>query len=210
MWKQKQDWISCECGGRLTTGGGKTSWRLLLLSLSIAAVLLASFSPAEQDRPVSSSGSSPTSPKIPPAPNDAFKTPCLPTKRRRRSARSTTPSERSSPSAQEGRAKRRRKANVPSQPVSAAKEWAELAGADSTSTPLQLRAPRPCPSTVTKGRVPLATSAAQNCSTPLAPRGLNATFDLGENPCPVTIPEFPAWESKLQFPNLQGEPFIPR
>ncbi|XP_077169666.1 kinesin-like protein KIF18B isoform X2 [Paroedura picta] len=173
---------------------------------------------AEQVGPGGTSGSPPTSPEIPPAPTNAFKTPRLPTKRRRKSAGSTTPSERKSWSGQKGRAKRRRKASVPPQPANSPKEWALLAGTDCTSTPLaerakssptQPHAPRPCPATVTKGRVPLASSAAQNCSTPLPPRGLNTTFDLSENPCPASTPDFPAWGSLQQFPNLQGGPLFP-
>nr|XP_056720688.1 kinesin-like protein KIF18B [Euleptes europaea] len=174
---------------------------------------------AEQASPVGSSGSPPTSLEILPAPSDVFKTPRLPTKRRRKSADSTTPSEKNTPPVQKGRAKRRRKASVLPQQLRSPKEWAVLAGADCTSTPLVerarssptgLHAPQPCPLTVTKGRVPMAPSATQNCSTPLPPRGLNATFELSKNPCPENALEFAAWESIQQFPNPQGVPLIPR
>ncbi|XP_066484911.1 kinesin-like protein KIF18B [Tiliqua scincoides] len=151
-----------------------------------------------------------------------FKTPRLPTKKRRKSTESTTPSQRSPPSAQKGRAKRRRKACPSPQELAPLKEWAAFAHVDCTSTPVKVKSPSPtnlhtpqvCPQTVTKCRVPLATSEAQNCSTPAPPRGLNTTFDLGEDPCPpqskLCAPEFPAWENVQHFSNHQGAPLIPR
>ncbi|XP_069461937.1 kinesin-like protein KIF18B isoform X2 [Ambystoma mexicanum] len=48
-----------------------------------------------------------------------------------------------------------------------------------------------CPSTVTKGRLPLATSAIQNCATlpraPLPARDLNSTFDIAEEGWPSSV-----------------------
>ncbi|XP_054850651.1 kinesin-like protein KIF18B isoform X2 [Eublepharis macularius] len=173
---------------------------------------------AEHATPAGISGFPPALLEISPTLSNVFKTPRLPAKRRK-SARSTTPAERNTPSVPKGRAKRRRKASVPPQQENSPKKWAIPAGMDCTSTPIadtakshqtHLHIPQPCPLTVTKGRVPLASSVAQNCATPLPPCGLNATFDLGENPCPASAPEFPAWESIQQFPNPQGVPLIPR
>ncbi|NXI64223.1 KI18B protein, partial [Anseranas semipalmata] len=80
--------------------------------------------------------------------------------------------------------------------------------------------PKICPLTVTKRRVPLATSAAQNCCTPtvLAVRDLNMTFDLSEDsdspgvakPDTFNLPEFPGWENVQCLLNKQGGPFVPR
>uniref|UniRef100_A0A8B9UHH6 Kinesin-like protein n=1 Tax=Anas zonorhyncha TaxID=75864 RepID=A0A8B9UHH6_9AVES len=80
--------------------------------------------------------------------------------------------------------------------------------------------PKICPLTVTKRRVPLMTSAAQNCCTPtvLAARDLNRTFDLSEDivspgmvkPDTFNLPEFPGWENTQCLLNKQGGPFVPR
>ncbi|XP_061445901.1 kinesin-like protein KIF18B isoform X2 [Rhineura floridana] len=171
------------------------------------------------------------SPRVPPAtperepiPSTVFKTPHLPTKKRRKLSGSASLSEKNAPSSQKGRAKRRRKACLSPQQVGPLEEWAAFPRADCTSTPVADKAKSPspshrhtlqyCPLTVTKSRVPLATSAAKNGSTPAPPRGLNTTFDLCEDPCPpnlkLSAPEFPAWESVQHLSNHQGAPFIPR
>ncbi|XP_053217579.1 kinesin-like protein KIF18B [Podarcis raffonei] len=187
------------------------------------AALPPSLPAAERVDPTGGPGVLPASPERGPMPGAAFKTPHLPTKKRRKSAESPPLSERSSPSTPKGRAKRRRKNPLSPQQVGSLKEWAAFPQADCTSTPLVDKArssspcslrPLPCcPLTVTKTRRPLGTSAAQNCSTPAPPRGLNTTFDLCEVPCPPDVkpsaPECPAWESVQHLSNHQGAPFIP-
>ncbi|XP_060138321.1 kinesin-like protein KIF18B [Zootoca vivipara] len=188
------------------------------------AALLPSLPAAECADPTGGPGVLSASPERGPMPSAAFKTPHLPTKKRRKSAESPPLSERSSPSSPKGRAKRRRKTRLSPQQVGSLKEWAAaFPQADGTSTPVVDKArssspyslrPLPCcPLTVTKTRRPLATSAAQNCSTPAPPRGLNTTFDLCEVPCPPDVKssasECPAWESVQQLSNHQGAPFIP-
>nr|XP_014424674.1 kinesin-like protein KIF18B [Pelodiscus sinensis] len=75
--------------------------------------------------------------------------------------------------------------------------------------------PKACPSTVTRTRVPLTTSAAQNCCTPAAlpVRDLNTTFDLAEDGCPSGVASpvtFPGWENvQYHFKKPEG-PFMPR
>lgn len=189
-------------------------------------MLLASNPTEECANPVCRSGSSATSPETVLVPGTIFKTPHLPTKKRRKSTGSTTLSQRSGPSAQKGQAKRQRKACLSPQELAPLKEWATFARVDCTSsTPIadrvkspsltNLHPPQLCPLTVTKYRLPLATTAAQNCLTPAPPpRSLNATFDLCEDPCPphssVCAPEFPAWENVQHLSNHQGAPLIPR
>ncbi|XP_036923246.1 kinesin-like protein KIF18B isoform X1 [Sturnira hondurensis] len=73
--------------------------------------------------------------------------------------------------------------------------------------------PRFCPATVIKRRVPLGSSALQNCSTPLAPpaRDLNTTFDLSDlSEEPVSklgFHECTGWENVSQ--SRLDQPFIP-
>ncbi|KAF6094494.1 kinesin family member 18B [Phyllostomus discolor] len=73
--------------------------------------------------------------------------------------------------------------------------------------------PRFCPATVIKRRVPLGSSALQNCSTPLAlpARDLNTTFDLSdlsEEPLSkLGFHECAGWENVP--PNRLDQPFIP-
>nr|XP_020653714.1 kinesin-like protein KIF18B [Pogona vitticeps]XP_020653715.1 kinesin-like protein KIF18B [Pogona vitticeps]XP_020653716.1 kinesin-like protein KIF18B [Pogona vitticeps] len=181
--------------------------------------------------PAAESASPVDSPAIPCASLEAFlisspvfKTPHLPAKKRRKSTESMSPSERRTPSNAKARAKRRRKA-CPSPPqLGSLKEWAAVVPGDSSCTPTAERAGSPslsghhslwrCPPTVLKRRMPLGSSVAQNCSTPVPPRDLNTTFDLGEDPCPSKMkrsaPECPAWESVQHVACLQGAPLIPR
>ncbi|NWQ86625.1 KI18B protein, partial [Burhinus bistriatus] len=77
-----------------------------------------------------------------------------------------------------------------------------------------------CPLTVTKSRVPLAMSAAQNCCTqPAKPIcDLNVTFDIckdggspGEaKPVAFSLPEFPVRENVQSLLNKQDSPVVPR
>ncbi|KAM5310212.1 kinesin-like protein KIF18B [Glossophaga mutica] len=70
--------------------------------------------------------------------------------------------------------------------------------------------PRFCPATVIKRRVPLGSSALQNCSTPLAlpARDLNTTFDLSEEPlAKLDFHECTGWENVPH--NRLDQPFIP-
>uniref|UniRef100_A0A8D0H2E4 Kinesin-like protein n=1 Tax=Sphenodon punctatus TaxID=8508 RepID=A0A8D0H2E4_SPHPU len=144
--------------------------------------------------------------------------PSLPRKKRLRSEMSSGPS--STPKRQ---AKRRRKACPPGPERDSSSEWAAPTAPHSHSTPIARAAlctPKLCPSTVTKGRVPLATSAAQNCATPAAPvmQDLNVTFNLPEESCVpgLTSPlklsavEFPGWENVQGLSSKRSGPFIPR
>ncbi|NXO47106.1 KI18B protein, partial [Aramus guarauna] len=72
-----------------------------------------------------------------------------------------------------------------------------------------------CPSTVTKSRLPLAMSAAQNCTLPALPvHDLNATFEICEGDAAslaaVSLPEFPAWENVQSLLNKQDGPLVPK
>ncbi|NWU48539.1 KI18B protein, partial [Dromas ardeola] len=77
-----------------------------------------------------------------------------------------------------------------------------------------------CPLTVTKSRVPLAMSAAQNCCTlPAAPvRDLNVTFEICEDsdspgavkPVAFSLSEFPVWDNIQSFLNKQDGPVAPK
>ncbi|NXW36228.1 KI18B protein, partial [Phaetusa simplex] len=77
-----------------------------------------------------------------------------------------------------------------------------------------------CPLTVTKSRVPLAMSAAQNCCTlPAAPvRDLNMTFEICEvggspgaaKPVAVSLSEFPVWDNIHSFLNKRDGPVAPK
>ncbi|NWI29333.1 KI18B protein, partial [Sula dactylatra] len=78
--------------------------------------------------------------------------------------------------------------------------------------------PKICPFTVTKSRVPLAVSAAQNCCTlPALPvHDLNVTFEICEDnsspstakPAAFSLPEFPDWENTQSLLNKQDGPFV--
>ncbi|NWY49472.1 KI18B protein, partial [Chionis minor] len=77
-----------------------------------------------------------------------------------------------------------------------------------------------CPTTVTKSRMPLAVSAAQNCCTlPTAPsRNLNVTFEVCEDsdspgtvkPVAYSLPEFSVWENVQSLLNKQDGPIVPK
>uniref|UniRef100_A0A674JTA5 Kinesin-like protein n=1 Tax=Terrapene triunguis TaxID=2587831 RepID=A0A674JTA5_9SAUR len=152
-------------------------------------------------------------------PSPSAKTPSLPTKKRKRSEMSS-PSKIGTPATPKLQAKRQRKSSLPGRRRrrGSANESAAPPVTISHSTPIVKEAkpaqlvpyctPKPCPTTVTKSRVPLTTSAAQNCCTPatLTIRDLNLTFDLAEdscssgvdNPVKFSAPEFPGWEN-VQF-----------
>ncbi|NXT34899.1 KI18B protein, partial [Pelecanoides urinatrix] len=80
--------------------------------------------------------------------------------------------------------------------------------------------PKICPLTVTKSRVPLGMSAAQNCYTqPALPvHDLNVTFEIckdggspgAANPAAFSLPEFPVWENVQSRLNEQDSPFVPK
>ncbi|NXP04567.1 KI18B protein, partial [Thinocorus orbignyianus] len=78
-----------------------------------------------------------------------------------------------------------------------------------------------CPLTVTKSRLPLAVSAAQNCCSPLAApvRDLNATFEIcsidnypdGEaKALPFIVSEPPAWDNTQSCLNKPNGPVVPK
>uniref|UniRef100_A0A8C0GD20 Kinesin-like protein n=1 Tax=Chelonoidis abingdonii TaxID=106734 RepID=A0A8C0GD20_CHEAB len=149
-------------------------------------------------------------------PSPSAKTPSLLTKKRRRSDMSS-PSKTGTPATPNLQAKRQRKSSLPGQrrrrgsanesaapPVTVSHSTPIVKGAK-PSQPVPYCIPKPCPTTVTKSRVPLTTSAAQNCCTPatLTVRDLNLTFDLAEDSCssgvdnPVKFSalEFSGWEN---------------
>ncbi|KAF1552248.1 Kinesin-like protein KIF18B, partial [Eudyptula minor] len=80
--------------------------------------------------------------------------------------------------------------------------------------------PKICPLTVTKSRVPLAMSAAQNCCTlPALPvHDLNVTFEVCKDssslgvaePAAFSLPEFAVWENVQSLLNKQEGPFVPK
>ncbi|KFQ64430.1 Kinesin-like KIF18B, partial [Pelecanus crispus] len=80
--------------------------------------------------------------------------------------------------------------------------------------------PKICPLTVTKSRVPLAMSAAQNCCTvpDLPVHDLNVTFEVCEyngspgaaEPAAFSLPEFPVWENVQSLLNEEASPFVPK
>ncbi|XP_043392880.1 kinesin-like protein KIF18B isoform X1 [Chelonia mydas] len=162
-------------------------------------------------------------------PSPSSKTPSLPTKKRRRSEMSS-PSKTGTPATPKRQAKRQRKSSLPSRRRGSANESTAPPVTISHSTPIVKEAkpsqlvpyciPKPCPSTVTKSRVPLATSAAQNCCTPatLTIRDLNITFDLAEdscssgvdNPVKFSSPEFPGWENVQCILKKSEVSFMPR
>ncbi|NWY06533.1 KI18B protein, partial [Nothoprocta ornata] len=148
--------------------------------------------------------------------------PGLPKKRRRSEAGSV--SGPGTPPSLTARAKRRRKSS-PAEPREGSARGAEAPGATGTpcakeagSSPLLPScAPQICPLTVTKRRLPLATSAAQNGCAPaaLALRDLNMTFDLSEDgaspagakPATFGVSRFPGWENVQCLLSQQDGPF---
>ncbi|ERE68378.1 kinesin-like protein KIF18B-like protein [Cricetulus griseus] len=71
---------------------------------------------------------------------------------------------------------------------------------------------RVCPATVIKGRVPLASSALQNCSTPLVlpTRDLNTTFNISEeSPSKPSFHELVGCEAVSQELTSKDQPSIP-
>ncbi|XP_050790873.1 kinesin-like protein KIF18B [Gopherus flavomarginatus] len=164
-------------------------------------------------------------------PSPSAKTPSLPTKKRRRLEMSS-PSKTGTPATPNLQAKRQRKSSLPGRQRrrGSANESAAPPVTISHSTPIVKGAkpsqlvpyciPKPCPTTVTKSRVPLTTSAAQNCCTPatLTVRDLNLTFDLAEdscssgvdNPVKFSAPEFPGWENVQCVLKKPEDSFMPR
>ncbi|XP_050767747.1 kinesin-like protein KIF18B [Gymnogyps californianus] len=80
--------------------------------------------------------------------------------------------------------------------------------------------PKICPLTVTKNRVPLVMSAAQNCCTlPALPvHDLNVTFEICKDsgspgaakPAAFSLPELSVWENVQGLLNKPGGPFVPK
>ncbi|KAM8795396.1 kinesin-like protein KIF18B [Eudromia elegans] len=111
----------------------------------------------------------------------------------------------------------RQEAGASLEQVRQLKAPAETGGAAAGGTqqdPQASRTPKPCPLTVTRRRLPLATSAAQNGGAP-ALRDLNMTFDLSGDgtspdaakPRPFGLPRFPGWENVPCLLNQQDGPF---
>uniref|UniRef100_A0A8C3S5S9 Kinesin-like protein n=1 Tax=Chelydra serpentina TaxID=8475 RepID=A0A8C3S5S9_CHESE len=162
-------------------------------------------------------------------PSPSSKTPSLPTKKRRRSEMSS-PSKTGTPATPELQAKRQRKSSLRGRRRGSPNESAAPPVTISHSTPIVKGAkpsqlvpyciPKPCPSTITKSRVPLTTSAAQNCCTPamMTTRDLNITFDLAndscssgaDNPVKFSAPEFPGWENVQCILKKPEGSFMPR
>ncbi|NXL52804.1 KI18B protein, partial [Podilymbus podiceps] len=83
--------------------------------------------------------------------------------------------------------------------------------------------PKTCPLTVTKTRMPLTMSAAQNlCALPAQPalpaHDLNVTFEICKDtgspgmakPAAFNLPEFSIWENVQSLLNKQDGPFVPK
>ncbi|KFV86614.1 Kinesin-like KIF18B, partial [Struthio camelus australis] len=166
--------------------------------------------------------------QLAPLASPVLKAPSLARKRKRSEMRST--SGRGTPHSLKTQAKRQRKSSPPDLRKGSGRE-AETPGvmqSQGTHSPKETKSsqlppsctPKICPSTVTKRRAPLATSAAQNCCTPaaLTLRDLNMTFDLSEDssspdmakPVTFSLPQFPSWENVQCLLNKQDGPFGPR
>ncbi|NWX94183.1 KI18B protein, partial [Nothoprocta pentlandii] len=175
---------------------------------------------AAAERRVPAAGAAPQQPLPPGSP--APPPPGLPKKRRRSEAGSV--SGPGTPPSLRARAKRRRKSS-PAEPREGSARGAEAPGATGTpcakeagsSLLLPSCAPQICPLTVTKRRLPLAPSAAQNGCAPaaLALRDLNMTFDLSEDgaspagakPATFGVSRFPGWENVQCLLSQQDGPF---
>ncbi|XP_067412342.1 kinesin-like protein KIF18B [Emydura macquarii macquarii] len=163
-------------------------------------------------------------------PSPLSKTPSLPTKKRKRSEMSS-PSRTGTSPTPKMQAKRQRKSSLPAlRRGRSSNDSAAPTVTTNNSTPTVKEAtpprlasycvPKPCPSTVTKSRMPLTTSAAQNCCTPatLTIQDLNITFDLAEdncssgvaNPVKFSAAGFPGWENVQCILQKPEGPFMPR
>ncbi|XP_062451356.1 kinesin-like protein KIF18B [Rhea pennata] len=152
-----------------------------------------------------------------------------PAKKRKRSEMRSA-SRQGTPHSLKTQAKRQRKCSLPDLRKGSGREVETPKAVESQGTPSPKETnssqlppsctPRICPWTITKRRVPLATSAAQNCCTPAALplRDLNMTFDLSEDsgspnvakPGIFSLPQFPGWENVQCLLNKQDDPFVPR
>ncbi|NXC41315.1 KI18B protein, partial [Penelope pileata] len=140
----------------------------------------------QEHRRARAAAAPPAVPVLPsPLPSPALAAPGRARKRRRSEMGNT--SRPGSPHSLPMRAKRRRGSCPPGGEVEAPGALQSPEGAPSPLLPGS--PPRVCPLTVTKRRVPLGTSAAQNCCSP-AVRGLNNTFELGED----GVAQCPPWE----------------
>lgn len=153
----------------------------------------------------------------------------LPVKKRRMCDESPSSKVGIAVSTPEGQLKKQRKSLIPGRghgsmnraltalPIDSSKNGSTtlmLSDSPSRKTPLCTpkyasgSTPKNCPAAVTKGRLPLTTSAIQNCATvqkaQLPIRDLNTTFDLSEEGLPSSLMEktvilgpsaFPGWEN---------------
>ncbi|NXU21999.1 KI18B protein, partial [Thalassarche chlororhynchos] len=147
-----------------------------------------------------------------------------PIKKRRRSEMNST-SQSGTPRSLKTRMKRQRRggkeAETPRVTQSAGNPCLKAAAQAPPVSPVpSCCTPKICPLTVTKSRVPLAMSAAQNCYTlPALPvHDLNVTFEICEdsgspgaaNPAAFSLPEFPVWENVQSRLNKQDSSFVPK
>ncbi|KAM7068831.1 kinesin-like protein KIF18B isoform 1-T2 [Molossus nigricans] len=147
---------------------------------------------------------------VPPGPDcTSAQAPLQPMEKKRRRP---SPSEQDSPPAPKPRTKRQHQSFLPCLRRGSLPEAQPSFG---PITPKKERvspchSPRFCPATVIKSRVPLGSSALQNCSTPLAlpARDLNITFDLSEEP-PTKLGFHECTGLENVPPNRLDQPFIP-
>nr|XP_019607867.1 PREDICTED: kinesin-like protein KIF18B [Rhinolophus sinicus]XP_019607868.1 PREDICTED: kinesin-like protein KIF18B [Rhinolophus sinicus] len=151
---------------------------------------------------------------VPPGPDHTpAQTAAQPMEKKRR--RRPSPSEQEGPPAPKQGTKRQRQSFLPCLSRGSLPEARHSWGSTppkggGVSSPCH--SPRCCPATVIKSRVPLGTSAMQNCSTPLdrPARDLNATFDLSEElPSKLGFHEGAGWENVPQELKRLDLPFIP-
>ncbi|XP_015740956.1 kinesin-like protein KIF18B [Coturnix japonica] len=132
-------------------------------------------------------------------------------KKRRRSEMSST-SSLETPRSLNTRAKRQRKSSPLSNGDEAEAPWSPHTPCVKQPQSTQLLpscTPKICPLTVTKGRAPLRTSAAQNCCTPTV-CDLNVTYSLSEDVSKPGALSLPSWESAPCALKKQEGPFVPR
>ncbi|KAE8593913.1 hypothetical protein XENTR_v10019373 [Xenopus tropicalis] len=146
----------------------------------------------------------------------SLRSPIVPVKRRREATNTPTKARLAGvPSTPEVQVKRPRKSSIPSRCRVSLRSSLNLLPSnakDIASQPPSLCTPKQTAKiqsqTVTKSRMPLGTSAIQNCASvpaaALAPRDMNTTFDLSEEGCFVSemdktvtfgTSDFPGWEN---------------
>ncbi|NXV22893.1 KI18B protein, partial [Cepphus grylle] len=146
-------------------------------------------------------------------------------KRRRSEMNDNNASQPATPRSLKTRIKRQRRSGKEAEAPQATQSPGSPCLKAAAQTPLVSAVPscftsKICPLTVTKSRVPLAMSAAQNCCTlPAAPvRDLNVTFEICEvggspgaaDPVAFSLSEFPVWDNIQSFLKKPDGPVAPK